>query len=93
MTSARGFGRLALLILPMLMLSGGETPVEGQPGWLQVATLLLPSRHFMACSQAIVYKGAGLDVVWPEILSIALLGTLLLALSLLVFRRSISQSG
>ncbi|MEO0821591.1 MAG: ABC transporter permease, partial [Pseudomonadota bacterium] len=96
-TLSRSMAQFALLvmltILPMLMLSGGETPVEGQPDWLQVATLLLPSRHFMACSQAIVYKGAGLDVVWPEILSIAVLGVLLSGLSLLLFRRSISKGG
>ncbi|MEO1470123.1 MAG: ABC transporter permease [Pseudomonadota bacterium] len=96
-TLARSMAQFALLvmltILPMLMLSGGETPVEGQPDWLQVATLLLPSRHFMASSQAIVHKGAGLDVVWPEILSIAVLGTLLLALSLLLFRRSVAERG
>lgn len=96
-TLARSMAQFALLvmltILPMLMLSGGETPIEGQPAWLQAATLLLPSRHFVACSQAIVYKGAGLEVVWPEIISIAFLGTLLLVLSLLVFRRSLSQGG
>lgn len=94
-TVSRSMAQFALLvmltILPMLMLSGGETPIEGQPSWLQVATLLLPSRHFMTCSQAIVYKGAGLEVVWPEILAIAVLGSLLLVLSLLFFRRSISE--
>ena len=94
-TLARSMAQFALLVLltvlPMLMLSGGETPIEGQPAWLQVATLILPSRHFMSASQAIVYKGAGVDTVWPELLFMALLGAALLVLSLLLFRRSIAQ--
>ncbi|MEL6774350.1 MAG: ABC transporter permease [Pseudomonadota bacterium] len=93
-TIARSMAQFALLVmlcvLPMLMLSGGETPVEGQPEWLQVATLILPSRHYMSLAQSIIYKGAGIETVWPEFLSIGLLGTVLLALSLALFRRSVA---
>ena len=92
-TLARSMAQFALLVmlivLPMLMLSGGETPIEGQPPWLQAGTLILPSRHYMAASQAIVFKGAGFEVVWPEFLWMALLGLALLATSLLLFRRSV----
>ena len=80
-----------LTVLPMLMLSGGETPVEGQPDWLQAGTLLLPSRHFMSASQAIVFKGAGVDTVWPEFFWMALLGAALFSVSLLLFRRSVTR--
>ncbi|CTQ63124.1 ABC transporter permease [Roseibium album] len=94
-TLARSMAQFALLVmltvLPMLMLSGGETPVESQPDWLQSVTVILPSRHFIAFSQAVVYKGAGLETVWPEFLWIALLGVALLLFSLLTFRRSITQ--
>jgi len=94
-TLARSMAQFALLVmlvvLPMLMLSGGETPVEGQPAWLQVGTLILPSRHYMSASQSIVFKGAGIDTVWPEFLWMALLGAALLAISLLLFRRSVAQ--
>jgi ABC-2 type transport system permease protein len=93
-TLARSMAQFALLvmliILPMLMLSGGETPVESQPDWLQAATLILPSRHFIAFSQAVIYKGAGWESVWPQCLAMGLLGALLLALSLAMFRRSIA---
>ncbi|MEM7684572.1 MAG: ABC transporter permease [Pseudomonadota bacterium] len=94
-TLARSMAQFALLviltILPMLMLSGGETPVEGQPDWLQVVTLILPSRHFMSSSQAIVYKGAGFETVWPEFLWLTLLGSALLMVSLALFRRSVAD--
>lgn len=92
-TLARSMAQFALLVmlivLPMLMLSGGETPIEGQPDWLQAITLFLPSRHYMAASQAIVFKGAGFDIVWPEFLWMTLLGLGLLAASLVLFRRSV----
>lgn len=94
-TLARSMAQFALLVmltvLPMLMLSGGETPIEGQPAWLQAGTLLLPSRHYMSASQAIVFKGAGFDTIWPEFLWMALLGLSLLAVSLLLFRRSVAH--
>ena len=94
-TLARSMAQFALLvmltILPMLMLSGGETPIEGQPDWLQVATLLLPSRHYIAASQAIAYKGAGIETVWPELLWMAVIGSALLITSVLSFRRSIAR--
>lgn len=96
-TLSRSMAQFALLVmlivLPMLMLSGGETPIEGQPPWLQVGTILLPSRHYMTASQAIAFKGAGFDAIWPELLWMALLGAALLAGSLLLFRRSVSQDG
>ena len=94
-TLARSMAQFALLvmltILPMLMLSGGETPIEGQPDWLQAATLLLPSRHYIACSQAIAYKGAGVETVWPELLWMAVIGLMLMFASILRFRRSVAQ--
>jgi ABC-2 type transport system permease protein len=96
-TIARSMAQFALLVmltvLPMLMLSGGETPIEGQPAWLQAMTILLPSRHYMAASQGIVFKGAGIDTVWPEFVWMAVLGIALLVMSLGLFRKSVAQTG
>ncbi len=94
-TIARSMAQFALLVmlivLPMLMLSGGETPIEGQPAWLQAGTLVLPSRHYMSASQAIVFKGAGIETVWPEFVWMTFLGVALLLMSLRLFRRSLAQ--
>jgi ABC-2 type transport system permease protein len=93
-TIARSMAQFALLtilsIMAILFLSGGETPVEAQPDWLQVITLLLPSRHFIQSSQAIIFKGAGFSSVWIEFALIAALGLVLLAGSLTLFRRAIA---
>ncbi|MDH3664179.1 MAG: ABC transporter permease [Alphaproteobacteria bacterium] len=93
-TIARSMAQFALLtilsIMAILFLSGGETPVEAQPDWLQVVTLLLPARHFIQSSQAIIFKGAGLGSVWTEFAMITTLGMVLLAGSLTLFRRAIA---
>ncbi|MFA9476147.1 MAG: ABC transporter permease [Filomicrobium sp.] len=95
-TVARTMAQFALLmlltIMPMMMLSGGMTPIESQPAWLQPITQLLPSRHYMAFSQAIVFRGAGFDAVRDEFLAMAGLGVAFFGLSLILFRRSITLS-
>lgn len=95
-TVARTMAQFALLmmmvVMPMMMLSGGMSPIESQPAWLQPLTWLLPSRHYMSFAQAIIYRGAGFSIVWKEFLTVAALGAAFLGLSLLLFRRSIATS-
>ncbi len=87
------FARLIILITIVLqLLSGGNTPVESQPAWMQRLTLILPSRHFVAFSQAIIYRGAGLETVWPQFLAVAGIGLSLFVFSLRRFRQSIAVS-
>ena len=79
-----------LLIIVLQLLSGGNTPVESQPALDARLTLILPSRHFVAFSQAIIYRGAGLETVWPQFLAVAGIGLLLFVFSLRLFRQSIA---
>ncbi len=93
-TVARSMAQFALLIILVVivlqLLSGGSTPVESQPLWMQRLTLLLPSRHFVAFSQAIIFRGAGFETVWPQFLAVAAIGLAFFAFSLQQFRRSIA---
>lgn len=95
-TIAKTMAQFALLmlmvILPMMMLSGGMSPVESQPENVQPFTWLLPSRHYMSFSQAVIFRGAGLDAVWREFLTVASLGLVFFLASLFLFRRSISMT-
>jgi len=72
------------------MLSGGRTPVESQPEWLQYITWVLPSRHFVSFSQAILFRGADIQIVWPEFATVTSLGFAFFLGSLALFRRSIA---
>lgn len=93
-TIARTMAQFSLLMLmtamPMMMLSGGVSPVESQPQWVQYLTWLLPSRHYVNFTQAIVYRGAGIEIVWREFVIVLVLGIAFLAVSLALFRRSIA---
>lgn len=93
-TIARSMAQFSLLIIlvvvAMQLLSGGTTPVESQPQWLQCLTFFLPSRHFVSFSQAIIYRGGGLEAVWPHYVMVAAVGLAFFAYSLALFRKSIA---
>ena len=86
------FGLLLMLtMMPLNMLSGGSTPRESMPELVQYIMLLAPTTHFVSLSQAILYRGAGLSVVWQPFLALAAIGSVLFMLSLARFRKTISQ--
>jgi ABC-2 type transport system permease protein len=89
-TVARTMPQLGLLYMlvamPMNMLSGSNTPLESMPKLLSSVMELSPSTHFVAFAQAILYRGAGFDVVWPHFLFVASVGWLFFALALFRFR-------
>lgn len=95
-TVARSMPQLGLLYMlvatPMNILSGAATPLESMPPWLVTIMQVSPSTHFVSFAQAILYRGAGLDVVWPKFLAVGSIGAIFLALSILRFRASVSSA-
>ncbi len=93
-TISRSMAQFALLnilvMLILMLLSGGSTPVESQPEWLQRMTFFLPSRHFVSFSQVIIYRGGGLTAVWPQFLMVSATGLGFFTYSLALFRKSIA---
>ncbi len=86
------FGMLVVLtIIPLQMLSGGMTPRESMPQLVQTLMLAAPTTHFVELGQAILYRGAGLDVVWRPFLWLVVVGSVLFAYSLGRFRKTIAQ--
>ena len=86
------FGLLAMLILlPLQLLSGSFTPRESMPWFVQAVMLAAPTTHFVALGQAILFRGAGLGVVWPQFLALTGIGIVFFGVSLNRFRKSISQ--
>ncbi len=96
-TIARSMPQLGLLYIlvavPMNMLSGGSTPVESQPEWLSTIMKASPSTHFVSFAQAILYRGAGFDVVWPQFLLVAGIAAVFLGLTIWRFRASVTAAG
>jgi ABC-2 type transport system permease protein len=95
-TVARSMPQLGLLYMlvavPMNILSGNATPLESMPHWLAMAMQASPSTHFVSFAQAILYRGAGLDVVWPQFTAVAGIAALFLILSLIRFRAALSSA-
>jgi ABC-2 type transport system permease protein len=85
------FGLLMILvILPLQLLSGGMTPRESMPGVVQTIMLAAPTTHFVKFAQAILYRGAGLDVVWPQFLAITAIGAVFFLVALTRFRKAVT---
>ncbi|MDQ0559272.1 ABC-2 type transport system permease protein [Rhizobium mesoamericanum] len=87
-TSMGQFGLLAIPTLVVLMLlSGGMTPMESMPVWLQYTMRAIsPAPHFVSFAQAVLYRGAGVSIVWPQFLTFLALGMVYYAISLRRFR-------
>ncbi len=82
------FGLLLMMVLmPLQLLSGGVTPRESMPDMIQLVMLAAPNTHFVMLAQAVLFRGAGLDVVWPQLAAMFLIGAALFAFSLGRFRR------
>ncbi len=82
---------LVLVLLPLQLLSGNVSPRESMPALVQHVMLLAPTTHFVALGQAILFRGAGPGVVWPQFLALAAIGAVFFAVSLNRFRKTISR--
>lgn len=86
------FGLLCLPIyVVMRLLSGSESPLESMPAVFQYITWFSPETQFTQFSQDVLFRNAGLDIVWPKILMMSIMGVLFLALALSRFRGMLAQ--
>ncbi len=94
-TIANSMPQFALLAIPvfviMFLLSGTFTPFESMPPLLQDIMYAVPSTHFVKFAQSILYRGAGIDVVWMDLTIMAGLGATFLAVALSRFRTMLAR--
>jgi ABC-2 type transport system permease protein len=74
-------------MMPAFILSGFAFPLENMPEWLQMITYANPLRYFLIIIRGVFLKGNGLDILWPEMLALAILGGLTILLSSLRFQK------
>ncbi len=95
-TLARSMPQLGLLviltILPLQLLSGGVTPRESMPELVQWIMLGAPTTYFVKLAQAVLYRGAGIDIIWPNFLAITVIGLMFFLGAMARFRRSVTQA-
>ena len=81
-------GMLTMLIAaPMIFLSGAFTPPEAMPAWLRAFVAISPLHYYIDATFGVLLKGAGLDLLWDEVLAIALLGGAIFVFGVWRFRR------
>lgn len=94
-TIANSMPQFALLSIPvfvvMFLLSGSFTPFESMPAILQDIMYISPATHFVRFAQAVLYRGAGVEVVWPDLAIMGVLGGLFLAAALSRFRSMLAR--
>lgn len=86
------FAMLAVLVLlPLQLLSGSFTPRESMPLLVRHAMLASPTTHFVSLGQAVLFRGAGIETVWPAFVTLLAIGTVFFMMALLRFRKSLSH--
>lgn len=92
-TSMAQFGLIAIpVLIAMNLLSGSTTPMESMPTWLQQVMQISPSTHFVALSQGILYRGAGLSLVWHSMAALVLIGAAFFSIALYRLRRTLTSA-
>jgi len=73
--------------MPAFTLSGFAFPIENMPEWIQTLTYANPLRYFLVIIRGVFLKANGLDILWPQMLALGILGTLMILLSSLRFQK------
>ena len=75
--------------MPAFILSGFVFPLENLPAWIQYLTYANPLRYFLVIIRGVFLKGNGLDILWPQMLALAILGGLMILMSSLRFQKKL----
>src|SRR5438874_92713 len=74
---------------PLALLSGATTPIEAMPTWLQPITSVNPVKHFAIISRGILLKGSGVDVLYPQLIALAVIALVMVSVSAWRFRKQL----
>ena len=82
---------LLVLLIGMVdfMFTGYAAPVESMPKVLQTIANMIPAHHWLFIVRGILLKGSGLDILWPNVLALAILGLIIGSCSLIFVRRAL----
>lgn len=94
-TFAGTMGQFGLLMMPVMiilnLLSGSTTPYESMPVLVQHAMQFAPTPHFVSFAQAVLYRSAGLDIVWRDLGALAAITLVFFSIALMRFRKAIAS--
>jgi ABC-2 type transport system permease protein len=73
--------------IPLILLSGSVVPLDTMPAFLQAVSTFNPLRYYVFLARAVILKGDGLAIVWPEICILIAAAIILIGLSANRFNR------
>jgi ABC-2 type transport system permease protein len=76
-----------LFTMPAILLSGFAFPIESMPDIFQYVTYFNPLRYFLVIIRGVFLKGIGLDILWPQMAVLFVIGCVVMTLSALRFRK------
>jgi ABC-2 type transport system permease protein len=88
-TQQQAFASSFFVLMPAFVLSGFSFPIASMPSVLQWITYTIPLRYFLVVLRSTFLKGVGLDVLWPQMLAMAVIGATMLTVSVFRFRKSL----
>jgi ABC-2 type transport system permease protein len=77
----------AVTIMPTMLFSGFLLPVSSMPVNLQIMSLIFPARYFTEIARGLALKASGLDLLWPQFLTLMVLTSAILAVAIRRFHR------
>jgi ABC-2 type transport system permease protein len=79
-----------LFAIPAIILSGVMTPIHAIPEWLRPITLVNPVRWFVEVMRGVMLRGAGFPDLWPQLLALLAIGSVILAAAASQFRKRLA---
>jgi drug efflux transport system permease protein len=76
-------------IMPAITFSGFGFPISTMPQWLQYFTYLSPLRYFLVVLRGTYLKGVGMEILWPQMFAMAVLGIALITVAVLRFHKAL----
>jgi ABC-2 type transport system permease protein len=90
-TQQQGLLIVFVLAFVDMTFAGYAIPVESMPQVFQTLSNLFPIRHWMIVMRGIMLKDVGMDVFWPHVAAIAVLGVILTTGTLIAFRQALNE--
>jgi ABC-2 type transport system permease protein len=80
---------ISFIMLPNFLLSGFFYPTANMPPFIQVLTYFIPLRYYLVIVRSIFLKGAGIAILWPEVLAMGVLGMLIFTGAVFTFKKKL----
>ncbi len=88
-TQHQAFLLVMLVGMTDFMFTGYAAPVESMPPILQTLANLIPAHHWLTILRGILLKSSGIQVLWPNVVALALLGAVIGSFSIRYVRRAL----